>query len=184
MRTTMMKSLFVAVLAINLSVFAGVKNPIKLGKSTVSWIGKKVTGAHEGTIALKAGDVILEDGALAGGTFVVDMTTIDVTDLEGEYKGKLEGHLKSDDFFGVAKFPEATFVITSVEGSIVKGDLTIKGHTEEQSFDLITKDNTISGKVMIDRTKFGIKYGSGSFFDNLKDKAIDDEFELNVNILF
>ena len=109
---------------------------------------------------------------------------INVTDLEGNSKGKLEGHLKSDDFFGTEKFPEATFVITSVKGNEVKGDLTIKGHTEKESFALTTKGNTISGNVVIDRTKFGIQYKSGSFFDNLKDKAIDDEFELTLNIVF
>lgn len=187
MKTTMIKSTVLAVmtfLAFNVSVLAQGKDPIKVEKSTIAWLGKKVTGEHTGTIAFKEGDVKLKNGALVGGKFVVDMNSINVTDLEGEYKGKLEGHLKSDDFFGTEKFPEATFVITSVKGNQVKGDLTIKGHTEKESFTLITKDNTISGKVVIDRTKFGIRYGSNSFFDNLKDKAINDEFELTVHVVF
>ncbi|ANW95439.1 lipid-binding protein [Wenyingzhuangia fucanilytica] len=187
MKTTSIKSRVLAgfaILALTFSAFAVEKDPIKVEKSTIEWVGKKVTGQHNGTILFKEGEVKLKKGALVGGTFVVDMNTINVTDLEGEYKGKLEGHLKSDDFFGVDKFPEATFVITSVEGTVVKGDLTIKGHTEKESFTLVTKNNTISGTVVIDRTKFGIRYGSNSFFDNLKDKAIHDEFELTVNIAF
>ncbi|MGY5354433.1 YceI family protein [Wenyingzhuangia sp. IMCC45467] len=187
MKTTSIKSTVLAgfaFLALTLSAFAGGKDPIKVGKSTIAWVGKKVTGEHSGTISFKEGDVKVKNGSLVGGSFVVDMNSINVTDLEGEYKGKLEGHLKSDDFFGVEKYPEATFVITSVKGNVVKGDLTIKGHTEKEAFTLITKDNTISGNVVIDRTKFGIRYGSNSFFDNLKDKAINDQFELTINIVF
>lgn len=187
MKTNRIKSTVLAgfaFLAFTISVFAGGKDPIKVEKSTIAWVGKKVTGEHTGTISFKEGDVEVKDGKLVGGKFVVDMNTINVTDLEGKMKGKLEGHLKSDDFFGVAKHPNATFVITSVQGNVVKGDLTIKGHTEKESFTLTTKNNTISGNVVVDRTKFGIRYGSNSFFDNLKDKAINDEFELTINIVF
>ncbi|NIJ46099.1 polyisoprenoid-binding protein YceI [Wenyingzhuangia heitensis] len=186
MKTTRIKSGILAVLAvftIALSAHAG-KKPIDVKKSTIKWVGKKVTGEHNGTINFKEGDVELKQGKLVGGSFTVNMNTINVQDLEGEYKGKLEGHLKSDDFFGVATHPTATFVITSVEGNTVKGDLSIKGHTEKKAFTLTKKGNTISGDVKIDRTKFDIRYGSASFFDNLKDKAINDEFELSVNIVF
>ena len=186
MKTTNRKTRILAVLAfvaLTFTAFAGVK-PINPEKSTIQWVGKKVTGQHNGTIALKKGDVTLKNGNLVGGSFVVDMTSINVIDLEGAHKEKLEGHLKSDDFFGVETHPEAIFTIKSVKGNVVKGDLTIKGHTEKESFTLITKGNTINGKVVIDRTKFGIRYGSNSFFDNLKDKAINDEFELTVNIVF
>ncbi|MGY6647199.1 YceI family protein [Wenyingzhuangia sp. IMCC45574] len=187
MKTTKIKSVVLAVLAvltISFTANADNKKPIKKEKSTIKWVGKKVTGKHTGTIDFKSGEVTLKQGKLVGGSFVVDMKTINVTDLTGEYKGKLEGHLNSDDFFGVATYPEAKFVITSVDGNTVKGDLTIKGHTEKQAFTLVKKGKTISGDVKIDRTKFGIRYGSSSFFDNLKDKAINNEFELSIHIEF
>lgn len=186
MKSTKLKSVLLAVLAVftmSFTAFAG-KKPIDVKKSTIAWVGKKVTGQHNGSIQFKSGEVILKQGKLVGGTFIVDMSTINTKDLSGDYKNKLDGHLKSDDFFGVAKFPEATFVITSVEGNIVKGDLTIKGHTEKKAFTLVKKGKTIKGDVKIDRTKFDIRYGSKSFFDNLKDKAINDVFELSVNIVF
>ncbi|MGY5352839.1 YceI family protein [Wenyingzhuangia sp. IMCC45533] len=186
MKTTKLKSGILAVLAVvsmSFTAFAG-KKPIDVKKSTIKWVGKKVTGKHNGTISFKSGEVIIKQGALVGGTFIVDMSTINTEDLSGDYKNKLDGHLKSEDFFGVEKYPEATFVITSVEGNTVKGDLTIKGHTEKKAFTLVKKGNTISGDIEIDRTKFDIRYGSKSFFDNLKDKAINDEFELTVNIVF
>ncbi len=174
---------FVAICTLSFTAFAG-KKPIDVKKSNIAWVGKKVTGKHNGTISFKSGNVSLKDGNVTGGTFVVDMNTINTTDLSGDYKNKLDGHLKSADFFGVEAYPEAIFVITSVEGNTVKGDLTIKGHTEKSVFTLIKKGNTISGDIEVDRTKFGIKYGSKSFFDNLKDKAIKDIFELSVTIVF
>ncbi|NJB82435.1 YceI family protein [Wenyingzhuangia aestuarii] len=186
MKATSIKSGILAVLAVftmSLTAHAG-KKPIDVKKSTIKWVGKKVTGQHNGTIAFKSGEVVLKEGKLVGGTFVVDMSTINTLDLTGDYKNKLDGHLKSDDFFGVASHPTATFVITSVDGNTVKGDLTIKGHTEKQAFTLVKKGKVISGDVSVDRTKFDIRYGSKSFFDNLKDKAINDEFELAIHIVF
>ncbi len=186
MKLTTIKSTILALTAVFTMSFtaqAG-KKPIKPSKSSIHWVGKKVTGKHEGTIKFKSGEVKIKKDKLAGGSFIVDMNSINVTDLQGEYKGKLEGHLKADDFFGVTTYPEAKFTITSVEGNLVKGDLTIKDHTEKEAFVLTTKGNTISGDVVIDRTKFGIKYGSKSFFDGLKDKAINDEFSLTIHIEF
>lgn len=186
MKTTNMKSLALAVVAVLTLSFTGnaqKKKSINTEKSSIEWVGKKVTGKHNGTIDFKSGEVEVKGGKLVGGTFVVDMTTISVSDLSGGMKGKLEGHLKSDDFFGVEKFPEATFVVTSVDGATVKGDLTIKGHTEKEAFTLVKKGKTISGDIKIDRTKFDIRYGSKSFF-NVGDKAIDNEFELSIHIVF
>ena len=180
------KSVTIALLAIatlSFSAFAG-KKPIDPKKSTIKWEGKKITGKHSGDIQFKSGNVDIKDGNLVGGSFVVNMTTINVLDLTGDYKEKLEGHLNSDDFFGVATYPEALFTITNVDGNKVVGDLTIKGHTEKKAFVLIKKGNTIVGDVKIDRTKFDIKYGSSSFFDNLKDRAIDNEFDLSLKIVF
>ena len=117
------------------------------------------------------------------------MSTIIVTDLEGEYKGNLEGHLKSDDFFGVIKFPSASLNFTKVESTgknsyKVTGDMTIKEKTESISFNLSVYGNKANASLKIDRTKFDVRYSSTSFFDGLKDKAIYDEFDLVADLEF
>ena len=117
------------------------------------------------------------------------MTTLSNTDLEGEYKGKLEGHLKSDDFFGVEKYPTATLKFTKVKSVSknaykVTGDITIKGKTESITFDLSVYGNKANAALKIDRTKFDVRYGSTSFFDGLKDKAIYDEFDIVADLEF
>ncbi|MCV9388129.1 YceI family protein [Reichenbachiella ulvae] len=166
---------------------------VKVTESTIKWEATKVVGGgHEGTVILKEADLKLKGSELKGGSFVVDMTTINSTDLEGEWKDKLDGHLKSDDFFSVEKNPTAKFVITKVKktgnGSYeVTGDITIKGKTETISFpatltesgDKVTADATIT----LDRSKFDVRYGSSSFFDDLGDKAISDEFKLIVSLV-
>ena len=160
---------------------------IDAAASNIHWLGKKVTGQHEGNISLKSGSINMTDGTLTGGNFVVDMASMSCTDLEGEYAGKLIGHLKSDDFFGVATHPEATLVFTNVTAKgngvyTVTGDFTIKGITKEANFDLTVAGNEATAKVIIDRSKHDIRYGSNSFFDNLGDKAIYNDFELDVTI--
>lgn len=167
-------------------------NPVKEKKtvqeSTINWVGKKVTGKHMGTIDLKEGYLEMEGDNIVGGTFVIDMTSITVTDLSGEYKEKLEGHLNSDDFFGVNNHPTATLVVNSAEKNgdtyTINGNITIKGVTEPITFDLNKNGNTATSSFKIDRTKFGIRYGSGSFFDNLGDKTIYDDFELDITLKF
>ncbi len=164
--------------------------PVSAAKSTINWVGKKVTGQHEGTIKLKDGAFFMKDGKIARGKFTVDMTSIEVTDLKaGEGKEKLEGHLKADDFFGVEKFATASINFTTVTPKAngvynVVANLTIKGITKPVTFDLIVKDNNATAKVVVDRTKYDIKYGSGSFFDNLGDKVISDNFDLTVSLQF
>jgi polyisoprenoid-binding protein YceI len=161
---------------------------VDLKSSKVNWKGYKVTGQHEGTINLKSGTLVFDGETLTGGSFVMDMTSVNTTDLEGEYKGKLDGHLKSADFFGVEKFPTASLEIINVsgkEGSYkVKANLTIKETTKAVEFSMIVKENTATASLEIDRTEYDIKYGSSSFFDDLKDKAIYDNFDLNVNLTF
>lgn len=115
------------------------------------------------------------------------MTSINTTDLKGEWKDKLDGHLKADDFFGVEKFKTATLVFKNISTKnknnyTVTADLTIKGITKPVTFDLVVNGTTASANVKIDRTKYDIKYGSGSFFSDLGDKTINDEFELKVNL--
>lgn len=157
--------------------------------STINWNGKKVTGEHSGTVNLKDGTLLFKGTKLVGGTFTVDMTTLTATDLTGEYQTKLNGHLKSEDFFGTEKFPTAILVFKKIGMSSkdmysVAADLTIKGITKPVSFNMAVKGDTASTKFMVDRTKYDIKYGSGSIFDNLGDKAISDEFELTVVLKF
>ncbi len=164
-----------------------------LTNSKLTWIGKKVTGEHNGTIALAAGEFIVENDVIKKATFDIDMKSLKDLDLTDEgYKAKLEGHLKSDDFFGADKFPKATFVLdkaTKIEKGIttIKGKLTIKGVTQPIEFKAVISSTPegykIWANITIDRTKFGLKYGSGSFFDNLGDKTIYDEFYVNINLL-
>ena len=162
---------------------------LKIKKSSVVWKGYKVTGSHTGTIALESGSLLFSEEKLVGGSFSIDMTTINSTDLEGEYKGKLEGHLKSDDFFGVEKNPTATLVFKEVKATgknsyNVAGDLTIKGITKQVTFNFSVYGSKAIATLKVDRTKYGVKYGSTSFFDGLKDKAIYDEFDLVVDLEF
>jgi polyisoprenoid-binding protein YceI len=115
----------------------------------------------------------------------MDMKSLICTDLSGEYKGKLEGHLKSDDFFSVNTYSTAGLVITNVEKVNSKkhkitADLTIKGITKRIAFEASAEKNKFAAKIQIDRTQFNVRYGSGSFFDGLGDNMIYDEFELTV----
>lgn len=187
MRT--MKSLLIIAVILTASAFTTpIKKKIDITESYITWKGKKILGSHTGTIDLKEGYLEMEGDILAGGMFVVDMTSITVTDLEGEYKGKLEGHLKSDDFFGIKNYPTATLVINRAtkEGNTydVVADITIKGTTQVINFDLEMGTSAAIASLKIDRTKFGLRYGSGSFSDNLGDKAISDKFTLDVNLKF
>lgn len=165
------------------------KKEIKIENSKVVWKGYKVTGSHEGTIAIKSGFLNFNADQLIGGEFTIDMTTISSTDLVGEYKGKLDGHLKSADFFGVENFPTAKLVFTEVKSSgknsyEVSGNITIKNITEPVSFDLSVYGNKANAALKIDRSKFDVRYGSSSFFDGLKDKAIYDEFDIVADLEF
>ncbi|MEE9363587.1 MAG: YceI family protein [Cellulophaga sp.] len=162
---------------------------VKTERSKLVWKGYKVTGSHQGTIAIKSGSLNFNNDKLIGGKFIVDMPTIISTDQKGEHKGKLEGHLKSDDFFGVKKFPTASLVFKKVKSVgknayKIKGDITIKGKTESITFNLSVYGNKATASLKIDRSKFDIRYGSTSFFDNLKDKAIYDEFDLIADLEF
>ena len=186
---TLKTLLFVALTTITIATNAQTKK-IDVAKSTVNWVGKKLAGQHSGTIALKNGTLIFKKDKLVGGNFVINMTTINTTDLKaGEGKEDLDGHLKSGDFFGVEKFPTSTLVFKKI-GTKAKGiytvtaDLTIKGITNPISFDLATTANSAATNLKVNRTKYDIKYGSGSFFDNLGDKTISDDFELNVALKY
>ena len=158
-------------------------------KSTVTWKAYKVTGSHTGTIALQSGTLMFDEGKLTGGEFTVDMTTINTTDLKGGSKAKLDGHLHSDDFFSTASNPTSNLVFTNVEASgknsyNVTGDLTIKGITKPVTFEVSVYGSKATATLKVDREQYNVKYGSGSFFDNLGDKTIYDEFDLVVDLEF
>ncbi|MBK9337134.1 MAG: YceI family protein [Lewinellaceae bacterium] len=164
-----------------------------LVSSNIVWKAAKVTGEHTGTVKLKNGNLQFTDGKLSGGSFEIDMNSINCTDLEGEWAGKLVGHIKSDDFFGVEKYPTSKFVITRAiptdsKGNYkIVGNLTIKATTKEIKFpaNLTEAGNqvTATGKITVDRSEYDVRYGSGSFFDNLGDKTIYDDFDLNVTLV-
>lgn len=179
----------IAVVIVSFTSLKTEKREVLVESSKVVWKGYKVTGAHEGTIKLKSGFLSFDTDILTGGEFEIDMTTIVSTDLTGEYKAKLEGHLKSDDFFGIEKFPKATLKFTKIKEKgkssyEVIGDLTIKGKTNPIAFEISIYGSKATLFLKIDRTKYDIKYGSANFFDGLKDKAIYDEFDLIVDLVF
>ncbi|NLU90334.1 YceI family protein [Chitinophaga sp. Ak27] len=159
-------------------------------ESKLNWTGKKVTGQHQGTINIADGKLDVENNILKGGSFSLDTRTIAVTDIkDGGSNAKLLGHLKSEDFFSVEKYPSANFTTTSVvtkgDGNYeVSGKLTIKGITNLITFPatvtVIGDKLTARAVIKVDRTKYNIKYGSKSFFEGIGDKAIYDDFDLDV----
>lgn len=158
--------------------------------SKVEWKGYKVTGSHVGLIKISSGELTFDDTKLTGGKLIIDMNSMTCTDLSGGTADKLIGHLKSDDFFGVATYPTAALTITNVasRGAMgdykVTADLKIKNTTKQIKFDVMAKDGVAKANVTIDRTDYDVRYGSGSFFDNLGDKTIYDEFEMNIHIIY
>lgn len=161
--------------------------------TTATWIGRKVTGEHTGGITISKGNIVSDGKAITGGTIEFDMNSITNTDLtDKEYNGKLIGHLKSEDFFSTEKNPTAKFEISKVtlksgNDYEVVGKLTIKGITNEITFPALIKLDAKTivtvAKITVNRTKFDIKYGSASFFESIGNKAISDDFELNINVV-
>jgi polyisoprenoid-binding protein YceI len=155
--------------------------------SNIDWKGGKVTGTHNGTIAIREGEFNLNDGKLVAGKFVIDMGSIKVLDItDPATNAQFVGHLASDDFFASAEYPEAGFEITSVKENHIEGVLTIKGIRRTIGFDAdihVAGDTLMAtGWMIIDRTQFDIKFRSGNFFRNLGDTLIYNEFGLNVHI--
>ena len=152
---------------------------VDLSKSTFTWRGSKISGSfHSGPIKMKTAS--LKNGK---GEFVADMSSIEDITLQGEWKKKFLGHIKSADFFDVAKFPTATFKIEKIKDNKFIGKLTIKNKTQDVAVSFKKKKDTYRGKLTFDRTKFGIIYGSGNFFKNLGDKVISDEVTLKFKIV-
>jgi hypothetical protein len=157
-------------------------------ESYIVWVGRKVTGAHNGSVGVKWGEVLLTNDKLTGGIFVIDMTSLKVLDVTDPVtNAQFAGHLASDDFFSIEKYPEASLEITAVSRARADGNLTIKGITHPISFDTeitINGDTLLAtGKMIIDRTKYGMKFRSGNFFKDLGDTLIYNDFELNISLI-
>ncbi len=164
-------------------------------QSLVNWEGFKPASSHRGTINIKEGSVRVSGKDITGGKFVLDMASIDVTDLSGEKKSGLEGHLKSGDFFDLEKYKTANFEITKVVGlkgdntatHMIYGNLQIKDVTKNIAFKTVVtvKDGTLKAvtpKFKIDRTDWNVKYNSSKFStDVLKDKIIKDHIDLSIS---
>ncbi len=182
--------------AVKEAPIAAIHYAVDTTTSAIEWTGKKPTGQHTGIIKLKNGTITTKEGSVESGTFTIDMNSITVTDLEGDQKAGLEGHLKGlgkedgkDHFFNVGKYPTAAFEITAISQkeskTYIQGNLTIKGIKKNISFPATRYMNrdtmSLQSEVFtINRTDWGVNYGSKSIFDNLGDKFINDDIELKI----
>lgn len=159
---------------------------VDVERSTIDWSAKKVLGGHVGTVKISSGTLIYNEKGLKGGSFVMDLANLTSDNA------RLTTHLKNDDFFSVDKFPSSKFEITKVtkvgtDRVSITGNLTIKGITNPITFQASVKQQkgvivAVASGVKVDRTKYDIKYRSKNFFGDIGDKAIEDEFELNINL--
>lgn len=163
---------------------SSIASSVDLDKSEFIWKGTKVTGEHTGNLKLKKADLVIsKNGLIKSGELVIDVSSLTVTDLSGEWATKFITHMKSEDFFEVEKYPEATLVVKKDNGSKIEGLLTIKGKTNPVVFSYKNINGVYSGVLKFDRTKFDMIYGSGNFFKNLGDKTIHNEVVLNFKLI-
>lgn len=166
--------------------------------SSIAWVGSKPTEDHTGNISLQSGTVMVKGETVESGTFIIDMTSIEVTDLEGESAAKLKAHLEGTvpavqtDFFNTPKYPTASFTVTGLstkdDKTMLSGNLTLKDVTKNVTFPVnVSYDDNImmltSEQFTIDRTDWGIQYGSQKFSDKILDSAIGDDIKLTVNLV-
>jgi len=192
-----MKRIFVILIA---SVFTAAVLPAQkklvadAAATVIDWKGDKIVGSfHVGTIDLKSGWLTVDGTSVTGGEFIVDMNSIKNTDVKDEkMRERLIGHLKSDDFFGVEKFPHSKLVITgsskTADGkTLFRGNLTIKEATHPVEFTATESKSgnsvTYVAAISFDRSLYDVRFGSGKFFSNLGDNAINDEIKLNVKLV-
>ena len=158
--------------------------------SSIKWTGKEITTkTHYGSLKFEEGKISMKGKKIISGKFIVDMKSIDCEDLSGKSKNYLESHLKSEDFFGVEDYPEASLSIKTAElksdgNQLVKGDITIKGVTQPISFNISIQNKGGKAKLTFDRTKHNVTYRSGNFFQNLGDKLIYDDIEIEARLTF
>ena len=178
-----MKKLSLILFLFSCSLIFG-QQKVDVSASNIKWTGSQISGkSHFGSLKFKTGNITIKNNVVESGIFVVDMTSLSVDDLEGRGKKSLEGHLNSDDFFSVESFPTSSLTISSGKQNgpssfDVSGTLTIKGVSQGVSFSLnLEENNSASAKLTFDRSKFNVRYGSGSFFENLGDKLILDNID-------
>lgn len=172
---------------------------VDVEQSKINWVGSKPAGEHNGQVSLSEGNLKVENESLVGGNIVIDMTSIDVQDLEGDDKKKLEDHLmgysngKEDHFFNANKYPEAKFEITGMEEkegqTMLSGNLTLKEISKNITFPVSVSmndsDNSVmltSEEVVLDRTEWGIKFMSKSFIENLGDNFVNDDMKISFDL--
>jgi polyisoprenoid-binding protein YceI len=171
------------------SILFAQKMEVNTRASSIEWVGKKIASQHNGNIQLKSGYIELRDNRIVAGDFVVDMTTITNADIDNESRNqRLVGHLKSDDFFGVEEYPTAHFAVSQSSEfnngkASLTGNITIKGKTEPITFEVSRTGKEFGATLGIDRSKFDVRYGSDSFFENLGDNAIDNIFTLEIKLV-
>ena len=183
-------TLILSLLTLNLSPLETV--PVNTQKSTIEWEGGSATTTHNGLISLKSGTLEISDGELTGGTFEVDMTSITNLDVSEAYRGKLENHLKSEDFFDANVFPTAQLVIVKATAEKenlyrIVADFTVRDITKSIEFDasLTPTGNgyTALATFTFDRSEDEVKHRSGSFFMDLGDKLIYDEIKVAISVI-
>ncbi|MGY3211881.1 YceI family protein [Mucilaginibacter sp. HD30] len=174
-----MKKLFMAILSLLSFTAFSQKHTVDAKNSSLTWTGHAQTGVYspKGTLAIKSGTLTFSGSELTGGTVTVNMTSLKTDNAE------MQEHLRNKDFFDVEKFPEATLALKSVSGNAAKGTLTIKGITQPIVFDLQLGKGTVHATATIDRTLYGIKYNSASYFQDLGSYAIRNTFEIDITLV-
>ncbi|SKB62713.1 Polyisoprenoid-binding protein YceI [Daejeonella lutea] len=190
-----MKKIFLTLsILTGMAVFMSFDKPVKdtiytvdTERSTIDWTAKKVGGGHTGTIKITSGNLVHNGKSLTKGTFLINMASITSDNA------RVTTHLKSDDFFAAEKNPNSKFEITKVTPAgtdrvNIAGNLTIKGITQPISFPATVKTQkgiivAVANGIRVDRTKYDIKFRSKTFFLDIGDRAVDDEFELNINLV-
>jgi len=180
----------ILIILTSVQIVNGQETIIDTNKANIKWTAsKKVGGSHNGEIQLKIGVVKFEKDKIVKAHFILDMNSITNNDLKNKiYNAKLVNHLKSEDFFSVDKYPTAELMINNISNftndkAFVYGKITIKGITQDITFEINRNNNIYTARIEIDRSKFDVRYGSDSFFDNLGDKVINDIFIIDVSIV-
>ncbi|MGY8922159.1 MAG: YceI family protein [Flavobacteriales bacterium] len=172
------------------SICFGQQLSLDIITSELKWKGKEITTKeHYGFLVFKSGYLILNNNQPSSGKFIVDMTSLTNEDLPAEYRGRLEGHLKSDDFFSIEKFPEAYLEIKESNNKadnifLVNGGLTIKGIEHPITFNMVKNNDHWEAKLVFDRSKYDVRFRSGTFFENLGDKLIYDDIIIETKLIF
>jgi hypothetical protein len=189
MQKTFQSQLLIGLVLLNFGFIQAQRLNADLEQSNIRWYGQELTGkTHFGDLSFKAAQIELQDGVITGGIFIVDMMSLSVEDLSGPGKTKLEGHLRSDDFFSVERNPEAKLKINQkakLESNEQKlhGELEIKGIQHPIDFTMtLGENNSALAQLTFDRSKYNIRFRSGSFFENLGDKLIIDDIRMEVRL--